>query len=184
MMFPLPQVASRMSSHCQIASMLCDCTSTVRTSLVTRPSQSADDAYETVEDRQTLGDVIERGTSVNALLIGESERGSWQLARRLEKKGFRWWFASTPDDIRALLGGPSIHLVLSTRPVVQGTAIMELLNRFACSVFYSYPIEDSCLWLLAAHDGRACVKTPVLRPSELASALDDMVRGLSQMTAA
>lgn len=41
-----------------------------------------------------------------------------------------------------------------------------------------------CFWLLAAHDGRACVKTPVLRPSELASALVEMVTELSQMTAA
>lgn len=119
--------------------------------------------------------------SVNVLLIGES---CGQLARRLEKKGFRWWSASTSDDIRALLGGPSFHLVLSSRPVVQESAIMELLKGFACNVFYSYPIEDSCLWLLAAHNGRACLKTPVLRPKEFASVLDGMMRELSQVTVA
>jgi hypothetical protein len=121
---------------------------------------------------------------VNVLLIGESERGCKDLARRLEKRGCRWWFASTTNDIRSLLEKRPFHLVLSTRPVVPGTTIMELLNGFACNVFYSYPIEDSCLWLQAAQHGQACTKAPVLRPGEFASALDRMVRELSEMTPA
>ncbi len=118
---------------------------------------------------------------VNVLLIAGSERGCWQLARGLEERGCRWWFASTINDIRSLLNERSFHLVLSTRPLTQGSAIMELLNGSACSVFYSYPIEDSCLWLQAAYDGRACAQPPVLRPSEFASALDQMVKELSEM---
>lgn len=116
---------------------------------------------------------------VNVLLIGESERGCRQLATRLERRGCRWWFASATNDIRSLLEERPFHLVLSTRPVVQGSIIMDLLNGFACNVFYSYPIEDSCLWLQAAQYGRACTKAPVLRPSEFGSALDRMVRDLS-----
>ena len=38
---------------------------------------------------------------------------------------------------------------------------MEVLNESACAVFCSYPIEDSCLWLQAAHHGRARVKAIV-----------------------
>jgi hypothetical protein len=121
---------------------------------------------------------------VNVLLIGESVRGFWQLARRLEERGCRWWFASTVSDIRSLLDERPFQLVLSTRPVNQGSAIMELLHGSACSVFYSYPIEDGCLWLQAIHHGQVCLKAPMLRPSEFGSALDEMVTGLSQMTPA
>lgn len=123
-------------------------------------------------------------SGVNVLLIGESERSCWQLAKRVEERGCRWWFASTISDVRSLLDERPFHLVLSTRPVTQGSAIMELLHGSPCNVFYSYPIEDSCLWLQAAHDGRACLKAPVLRPSEFARALDEMVMELSQMTLA
>jgi len=123
-------------------------------------------------------------SGVNVLLIGESERGCWQLAKRVEERGCRWWFASTISDVRSLLDERPFHLVLSTRPVTQGSAIMKLLHGSTCSVFYSYPIEDSCLWLQAAHDGQACLKAPVLRPGEFASALDEMVMELSQMTLA
>jgi len=41
MMLPLPQLAGRMRSHTHSASMLCDCTSTVRVFLAARQSQSA-----------------------------------------------------------------------------------------------------------------------------------------------
>ena len=118
---------------------------------------------------------------VNVLLISESERGCWQLARRVEERGCRWWFASTISEIRSLLDERPFHLVLSTRPVNQGSAIMELLQGSACNVFYSYPIEDSCLWLQAAHRGQACLKAPMLRPSEFASVLDEMVMELTLM---
>jgi len=161
--------------------MLCDCTSTVRVSLAPRQSQGSPSVHEPVQGIQSLEGVMERG-GVNVLLIGESERGCWQLARRLEERGCRWWFASTTDDVRSLLEERPFHLVLSTCPVARGSAIMELLQGSPCNVFYSYPIEDSCLWLQAAYQGRACSKAPVLRPSEFASALDEMVTELSVMT--
>jgi hypothetical protein len=127
---------------------------------------------------------MDRG-ELNVLLIAENERACGELARRLEKKGFRSWFASTASEVRFLLDerGP-FHLVLSTRPVLQGSALLELLSSFSCEVFYSYPIEDSCLWLRAANDGQACTKSPALRPSEFAVAVDAIVRQRSQSTAA
>lgn len=136
-----------------------------------------------VEGNQSLEGAMEQ-SGVNVLLIGESERGCCQLARRLEERGCHWWFASTMSDVRSLLDERPFQLVLSTRPVPPGSAIMELLHRSACNVFYSYPIEDSCLWLQAARHGQTCLKAPLLRPSEFASVLDEMMMELSRMTPA
>ncbi len=117
-------------------------------------------------------------SGVNVLLIGESERGCWQLTRRLEKRGCRWWFASTMEEVRSLVDQRPFRLVLSTRPVTQRSPLMDLLSGSDCNVFYSYPIEDSCLWLRAVRDGETWLAAPALRPGEFASALDEIVAEL------
>jgi len=116
---------------------------------------------------------------VNVLLIGESEQACRHLAKRLEKRGCRCWFASRLEDVRLLLDQRPFQLVLSSRPVTQKSGLMELFSRAACSVFYSYPVEDSCLWLQAARHGQACLGLPALRPSEFARALDQTVGEVS-----
>ncbi len=117
---------------------------------------------------------MERGR-LNVLLIGESEQGWWQLAKHLEQLGCHWWFASTIEEIEALLEVRSIQLVLSTRPVTEGSPLMELLSQPDCSVFYSYPVEDSYLWFQAVPDRRGRLRASALRPSEFAGILDDLV---------
>ena len=119
---------------------------------------------------------------VNVLLIGESEQACRHLARRLEKRGCRCWFASRLEDVRLLLSQRSFQLILSSRPVTQKSGLMELFSRSACSVFYSYPVEDSCLWLQAARDGQACFGLPALRPGEFARALDQIVGQFSPVS--
>jgi len=119
---------------------------------------------------------------VNVLLISDSEQACRHLARRLEKRGCRCWFASRIEDVHLLLDQRRFHLVLSSRPVTQKSGLMELFSRAACSVFYSYPVEDSCLWLQAVRRGQACFDAPALRPSEFARALDQIVGQLSPAT--
>jgi hypothetical protein len=114
-------------------------------------------------------------SSVNVLLIGESEQECQDLARPLEQRGWACWFASRMEDVRSLLDQRPFHLVLSTRPVTQGSALMELLGKAACSVFYSYPVDGSCLWLQASRQGRACLETPAIRPGEFLRTLDRIV---------
>jgi hypothetical protein len=122
---------------------------------------------------------MEQG-DVNVLLIGESERSCWQMARHLEQRGCRWWFASTIKEVQSLLDERGFRLVLSTRPVTQGSRLLELFSGFDSSVFYSYPIEDSCLWFQAAPDGRDCRRMSAFRPSEFMSVLDQIIAGMQR----
>jgi hypothetical protein len=52
---------------------------------------------------------------------------------------------------------------------------MDLLTRPDCGVFYSYPVESSCLWFEAVPDGPGRLKSSALRPTEFTSALNDLV---------
>ena len=122
---------------------------------------------------------MERGR-LNVLLIGESERGWWQLTRHLEQLGCHCWFASTIKEIGALLESVPFRLVLSSRPVTEGSALMGLLSGPDRGVFYSYPVESSCLWFEAAPEGRGLLKSSALRPSEFTSTLDNLVAELQK----
>ena len=127
-----------------------------------------------VHNNHRVEDAMER-KRVNVLLISESEQACRHLAASLEQKGCECWFASKIEDVRLLLDQRPFHLVLSTRPMSQGSPLRELLSRAGCMVFYSYPVEDSCLWLPASPRGRASLEAPALRPSEFVRALDRIV---------
>lgn len=51
---------------------------------------------------------------------------------------------------------------------------MELFLGSDCSVFYSYPVEDSCLWFQALPDGSDC-RMSAFRPSEFVEILDRLI---------
>ena len=52
---------------------------------------------------------------------------------------------------------------------------MRLLSRPDRGVFYSYPVEDGCLWFEALPDARGRLKSSALRPGEFKSTLDNLV---------
>ncbi len=109
---------------------------------------------------------------MNALFIGQSQRAWWHLARHLEERGCSCWFASTNEEVPALLGERPFHFVFSARPVTEGGALMDLLRAPERSVFYSFPVEDSCLWFQAVP---SALRISALRPSEFMSTLNDLL---------
>jgi len=121
---------------------------------------------------------------VNVLLVGENEQGCWHLMRRFEQRGCQCWFANGSDEVRSLLAARPFRLVVSTRPVSQANPLMNLLRGSDCSLFYSYPIEDSCLWLQPIRDGQLCLNAPSLRPSEFMGLLDKLVTELRESVCA
>jgi hypothetical protein len=114
-------------------------------------------------------------SDVNVLLIGEDERIWWNLARHLERLPCRLWFAASIGDARELLKGRDFCLALSTQPVTEGNPMAPLLKRAVRNVFYSFPIEDSCLWFLALGDVMGRPGTSALRPSEFFDILSEIV---------
>lgn len=111
-------------------------------------------------------------TSLDVLLVSEDKQDCWHLVRQFERRGWRCWFATTTEEVKVLFDARSFRLVLSTRPVTQAHPLMALLRGSDCSLFFSYPIEDSCLWIQPIRDGQESFQTPALRPSEFMSLLD------------
>jgi hypothetical protein len=114
--------------------------------------------------------------SVKVLLLGESEIGSSFLLRRLEQRGCRCWYARSAEEGFALFDRHGFHLILSTSPLRKANPLLALLGESNCTVYYCYPVEDSCWWLPLMHHGQKCLGAPALRPSEFVDALDQMVR--------
>ena len=109
---------------------------------------------------------------MNALFIGENQRVWWHLVSHLQHRGCSCWFASTDEELRELLKHRAFHLVLSARPVIEGTPLMEMLQARERFVFYSFPVEDSCLWFQAIP---SVPRASALRPSEFVSALNALL---------
>jgi hypothetical protein len=112
---------------------------------------------------------------VNVLLICERPQGVTHLAQRLEQLGCSCTFARNTGEVSSLLENHSFRLVLSTRPVTEGSVLMSLLRRTSCIVFYSFPIEDGYLWFQALPEASGQLPASVLRPSEFMSILTDLI---------
>jgi hypothetical protein len=112
---------------------------------------------------------------LDVLLICERPQGITHLARRLEQLDCSCSFAHNTREVSSLLENHSFRLVLSTRPVTEGSVLMRLLCRTSCIVFYSFPIEGGYLWFQALPE--PCGRQPgsVLRPSEFMSILTALI---------
>jgi hypothetical protein len=113
--------------------------------------------------------------AINVLLTGESQRGWWHLANHLEHLGCHRWFASTTEEVRALLGQRPFQLILSARPVTEHGPLIHLLRGPGRSVYYSVPVDGSCLWFQALPETSEGQHISALRPSEFVAILDDFI---------
>lgn len=86
---------------------------------------------------------------LDTLIIGENQQRCCNFIKALESLKCRCWFASTIEEIRVVLDRHNFRLVLSTRPITEGSALMLLLCEPKRSVFYSIPVETGCLWFRA-----------------------------------
>jgi hypothetical protein len=104
---------------------------------------------------------------MNVLFNGEDERGCRQLARRLEERGRNGWFAWTSEEIRKLLGRYAFPVVLSARPLTDGSSLMERLRREGRAVFYSLPMEDGCFRFRVTCEVPHGPRISAFRPNEI-----------------
>jgi hypothetical protein len=117
---------------------------------------------------------MDRGL-LDVLLITENQRACCHLVETLVRMRCRCWFASTAEEIRALLKLHPFRLVLSTRPVTEQSALTALLKAPRRTIFYSVPVEHGCLWFRAFPEIVAGQRLSALRPAEFMNALNDLI---------
>jgi hypothetical protein len=115
---------------------------------------------------------------LDVLLVGGSRRGWWHLAQHLNQLECHCWFAFTVEEVRALLVHHRFPLILSARPVTEGSSLMELLRAPERMVFYSFPVENGCLWFRAMPEIIPSERVFSLRPNEFISVLHEAVASL------
>jgi hypothetical protein len=116
----------------------------------------------------------------DVLLVGQSFQSAHALTGRLERWGFRCRFASNMQTACQLLSSVRVDVVLSNTHLSDGTGfgLLAVLAGLPITAFLCLPVENSCLWLPAVDAGKECLGLPALRPSEFASALEEMARCL------
>ena len=114
----------------------------------------------------------------DVLLVGQDFHRSQALTDRLCRWGFRCHFASTMRAANRLLSSARIDVVLSNTHLPDGTGfgLVAVLAGLPITAFLCLPVENSCFWLPAIDGGKECLGLPALRPSEFASALEEMAR--------
>lgn len=117
----------------------------------------------------------------DVLLVGQDFRNGQVLADQLRRWGFRCHFANNMRVAKRMVSSMRIHVVLSNTHLPDGTGLRlaAILAGLPVTAFVCVPVEDTCFWLPAVDDGKACLGLPSLRPSEFASALEEMARGLT-----
>lgn len=115
---------------------------------------------------------------LDILVISENQHRCCHLIKALEQLGCRCWFVSTAEEIRAHLDRHGFRLVLSTRPITEGSALMLLLCEAKRSVFYSIPVETGCLWFRAFPEIAAGERLFAVRPGAFKKLLTDLIASL------
>jgi CheY-like chemotaxis protein len=110
----------------------------------------------------------------NVLLVGQNFHSTQTLTERLHRLKFRCHFAGNARAASDFMAARPVDLVLSNAHLPDGTGYRMLINlaRLPVSAFLCFPVENSCLWLPALDDGKRCLGSPALRPSEFAKALE------------
>jgi CheY-like chemotaxis protein len=117
----------------------------------------------------------------DVLLVGQNWHSAQALSERLHRWGFRCHLASNMRAASDLLSSHPVDLVLSNTHLSDGTGfgLLAALAGLPVTVFLCLPVEDSCFWLPAIDGGKDCLGLPALRPSEFASALEEMAQSLA-----
>lgn len=130
---------------------------------------------ETVSQQKSLEKTNSAG--VRVLLVDENLSSLSYLATYLKSLGCLCSFARSIPEACTLLVREKFNVVLS-KFVLPGGGSHELVAQLAGgkgSLFYSFTLEDSCLWIPRVCEGKECWGAPALRPREFAKALKDLV---------
>lgn len=111
---------------------------------------------------------------LSVLILSKTREGSSYLIQHLEQHGYRCAYASSIQESVAQFAAHSFDLILSASPLHETDGLSLLLNDDASSVFFCFPVEDSCWWVPMTMRGETRLGAPAFRPSEFFGELDRM----------
>jgi hypothetical protein len=119
------------------------------------------------------------------LLAGECASPYSSIAQHLAQWGADCNFASTCTEMCELVVQHTFDLILSGTTLMDGSVwrVVPLLEGSYSTMYCSYPIEDSCLWIKVVDRGRACLGAPALRPREFGPLLRRILKGEPSVSA-
>lgn len=115
---------------------------------------------------------------IRVLLIGDTPQLFLLCQRRLERNGCECEFAECERTAREMLCHRQFDLVLSlhSRRESSCPSLGVLLSGSPTTLFYALRVEEGCWWVPILRLGEECFGVPALRPSEFASALDEVLK--------
>jgi hypothetical protein len=102
------------------------------------------------------------------LLAGNPANPYSDLAQLLACWGARCNFANSLEEVSKLLGERTFDLVLCEATLAGGSAFqaVPLFTGSATTLFCSYPVEDTYLWIQVVKKGCVCPRPMAWRPDE------------------
>jgi hypothetical protein len=115
---------------------------------------------------------------IRVLLVGDNPQSFFLHRKHLERNGCECEFADCERTAWEMLGHRQFDPVLSLHPR-RGTSSPSLgiqLSGSLTTLFYALRVEVGFWWVPFLRLGEECFGAPVLRPSEFANALDEVLK--------
>jgi hypothetical protein len=116
------------------------------------------------------------------LIGGEPANPHSVLAQHLARWGAQCSFANSCQKVCEFLGERRFHLVVCEATLADGSVLraIPLLASSSATLFCSFPVEDSCLWIRMVEEGRVCRRPSVWRPHEFGRVLREALEIVQQ----
>jgi hypothetical protein len=125
-----------------------------------------------------FGGPMDDASTIRVLLVGDSPQSFFFHRKHLERNGCECEVAECDRTAWEMLGHRQFDLVLSLHPS-RGTSSPSLgilLSGSPTTLFYALRVEVGYWWVPILRLGEECFGAPVVRPSEFAKALDEVLK--------
>ena len=115
---------------------------------------------------------------IRVLLVGGRPQSFCRHKKHLESNGCACEFAECEQTAWEMLSGRPFDLVLSLHPSrgANCPSLGILLSGSATTLFYALRVEVGYWWVPILRLGEECFGEPVVRPSEFASAIGEVLK--------
>jgi len=120
---------------------------------------------------------MEYTSVIKVLLVGDSPQSFFFHQKHLERSGCECEFAESERTAWEMIGHRQFDLVLCLHPD-RGTSSPSLgilLSGSPTTLFYALRVEVGYWWVPILRLGEECFGAPVVRPSEFANALGEVL---------